>query len=100
MTEPLGSRLVCLRWLVGGRGGGWMVEGPLAGSPAEEAGVLGGETLTEIGAQQGPSLRQLLREQEARRLIRYSDHDGVGLCHVAALEKSLGFSGLFLHPAS
>lgn len=29
-----------------------MVEGPLAGSPAEEAGILGGETLTEIGAQQ------------------------------------------------
>ena len=26
-----------------------MVEGPLAGSPAEEAGILGGETLLEIG---------------------------------------------------
>ncbi len=31
------------------RGRGWMVEGPLAGSPAEEAGILGGETLLEIG---------------------------------------------------
>ena len=29
-----------------------MVEGPLAGSPAEEAGILGGETLTEIGEEQ------------------------------------------------
>ena len=45
-----------------------MVEGPLAGSPAEEAGILGGETLTEIGEKQANAPTRLTREQEAEML--------------------------------
>ena len=62
-TGLLDSRLVCLRWLVRRRGGGWMVEGPLAGSPAEEAGILGGETLTEIGEEQASMSSSILRKK-------------------------------------
>ncbi|KAK9837070.1 hypothetical protein WJX81_000274 [Elliptochloris bilobata] len=55
------------------RGGGWVVEGPLAGSPAEEAGILGGEALLEIDFYRA----DLLAAAEVESLLRGPASSGV-----------------------
>ena len=50
--------------------GGWVVEGPLAESPAEESGILPGQRLIEIGGYPADLLSPLEEPEPANRDIR------------------------------